>query len=48
MLKIFGNFPLAFENLHRMPSLLKELVKRFASPFAQDIIARAENIKIYN
>ena len=29
MLKIFGSFPLAFENLHRMPSLQKEIIQRF-------------------
>jgi hypothetical protein len=44
MLKIFGSFPLAFENLHRMPSLLKELVQRFAKPFANEILAKAESI----
>ena|ERR1700730_12505989 len=44
MLKIFGSFPLAFENLHRMPSLLKELVQRFAKPFAEEILAKAKSI----
>jgi hypothetical protein len=42
MLRVFGTFPLAFENLRRMPNLLKELVNRFAPEFAEKINTRAK------
>jgi len=44
-LRIFGSFPLGFENLHRMPSVMGELARRFAAPFANEIITNAKSIK---
>jgi hypothetical protein len=43
MLINFGKFPMAFENLHRMPALMEELLERFAKPFKEDIMKRAKN-----
>jgi hypothetical protein len=45
MLKTFGKFPLAFENLHRMPVLQKRLVRRFAKRYASEILKRAELVR---
>jgi hypothetical protein len=44
MLTIFGKFPIAFENLHRMPTLMEELVDRFAKSFKDEIMGRAKSI----
>ena len=44
-LMIFGSFPFAFQNLHRMESLRIELVRRFAKPFAKEIQDSVDSIK---
>ena len=43
-LKVFGKFPLAFENLHRMRTLQREIVHRFAKEFEKEILQRTTSI----
>jgi hypothetical protein len=43
-LKVFGKFPLAFENLHRMPTLQREIVRHFAAEFEAEILRRIKSM----
>jgi hypothetical protein len=43
-LKVFGKFPLAFENLHRMRTLQREIVHRFAKEFEKEILQRTKSM----
>jgi hypothetical protein len=43
-LEVFGKFPLAFENLHRMRTLQKEIVHRFAKKFEKEILQRTKSM----